>query len=401
MIKRLAGLLAGAFVLASIPFLMATGTISESEVAAADKDGLPVIGSYQNLKKLLKKDWDEKRHFYGAPIMESALASQPAASQAKSADSSGGSSVAYSATNTQVQGVDEADIVKTDGTYIYQATQQEVRIVKAYPAASMQVSSRITYDNGRFQPLEMYVDENRVVVIGQAYETYSTPPSASSKHGIPRYHDKQTVKVMIYDISDKKHPRLERQLDVEGNYLSSRKIGASLYLTSNNYMDAYRILEEKAEVDGPVFRDSSQGDQYLTVPYSDIRYFPERVQPNYLMVAGVNLDNPKQKMSVHTYLGGGENIYASLDNFYVAVTEYEALPYADRPAQSFAPAIAPLPDKSKTTIYRFAMNKGTLSFSGKGTVPGRILNQFSIDEHERYVRMSIHPKTTCTSSTKS
>jgi len=239
-----------------------------------------------------------------------------------------------------------------------------------------------------FQPLEMYVDEKRLVVIGQAHKSIPSPTAPFSKRGIPYYQESKTVKALIYDLADKKHPVLTRQVEVEGQYLSSRKIGASLYLTANNYVDTYRILTEKEEVPGPVYLDSAQGDEYQTIPYHDIRYFPESIQPDYLMVAGVNLDLPKQKMSLNTYLGAGENIYASQENLYVAVTEYKAVPVKAQPQESFAPSLIAPPTDSRTTVYRFAMDKGTLTFSGKGDVPGRILNQFSLDEHDGYLRVA-------------
>ncbi|MGG1660326.1 beta-propeller domain-containing protein [Brevibacillus sp. NRS-1366] len=387
--KRRVTLFAGALLLAITPFLFANGTIKEATVAASDNGGIPLVGSYDNLKKLLQKEGANTMYLYGAPAMEGAVVTKQAAPQVRSGDSSGaGSEANYSTTNTQVQGVDEADIVKTDGTYLYQATNKEVRIIKAYPADKLAVESRITYEDGLFQPLEMFVDEKRLVVIGQAHQSTQAPAIPMSKRVIPHYHEKQTVKALIYDLADKKHPILTRQLEVEGQYLSSRKIGSNLYLTANNYVDTYRILAEKEEVPGPVYLDSAQGDEYKTIPYSDIRYFPESIHPDYLMVAGVNLDDAKKKMSMNTYLGAGENIYASKENLYVAVTEFNAVPVKVKPQESFAPKlIAPSVD-SKTTVYRFAMDKGNLTFSGKGDVPGRILNQFSLDEHDGYLRVA-------------
>ncbi|MED4783524.1 beta-propeller domain-containing protein [Brevibacillus choshinensis] len=381
-------LISTALTLALTPFFTATGAMGEENVTN-NKDELPVVGSYDHFKKLLETEWRAQQNRNYPTAMESTVVMSQAAPQAKMADSAGGTPSDFSTTNTQVQGVDEADIVKSDGTYLYQATNQEVRIIQAYPAAKMQINSRITYDNGLFQPLELYVDEKRLIVIGQASESVKTNSSIVSKRRIPYVHEQQTTKAMIYDITDKANPRLTRQLDIEGQYLSSRKIGANLYVTANQYVNTYRIFEDKETLPGPLYRDSLEGDQYQSVPYSDIRYFPKSIQPDFLMVAGVNLDRPKQKMSLGTYLGAGENIYASPENLYVAVTEYEAQPETVKPmGQSFAPTLLPVPTKTNTTIYRFGMAEGVLTFSGKGTVPGRILNQFSLDEHDGYLRIA-------------
>lgn len=381
-------LVATVLTLAFTPLFAGSGALGEEEVAAAGDDGLPTVGSYSQLKKLLETKWQGRGGYVG--IMESAVVEkQAAAPQSSMAGAAPGASADFSRTNTQVAGVDEADIVKTDGSYLYQATPQEVRIIQAYPADRMRVASRITYADGLFSPLELYVDASRLIVIGQAHEKIKAAPQTSAKWRVPYIHEQQTVKAMIYDTSDKANPRLIRQLDVEGQYLSSRKIGANLYITANQYVDAYRILEGKEELPGPLYRDSAQGDTYQNVPYGDIQYFPERIQPDYLLVAGVNLDRPQQKMSLHTYLGAGENIYATPDHLYVAVTEHEAVKTASQPLkQPAAPALLPVADKSKTTVYRFAMKGGTLAFSGKGTVPGTVLNQFSLDEHDGYLRMA-------------
>ncbi|MFP3392559.1 beta-propeller domain-containing protein [Brevibacillus sp. SIMBA_040] len=392
--KRRVSLLTAALFLAITPFLFANGAMQETTALAADKDGLPVVGSYDQLKKLLKTTETSIMYKYGVTAPQSVVPPQNASLEMAAAAPD--SSSDYSTTNTQVQGVDEADIVKSDGTYLYQATNAEVRIIKAFPADQLKVESRITYENGLFQPLEMYVDEKRLVVIGQATEVSSSPTPASSapsvqayKIGIPRQPEKQTVKALVYDLSNKKHPQLTRQVEVEGQYLSSRKIGASLYMTANSYVNTYRILQEQGEIPGPIYRDSVQGDGYKTIPYSDIRYFPERIQPDYLMVAGVNLDDPKQKMSMNTYLGAGENIYASKENLYVAVTEYKAASLPTQSKESFAPEIMVVPaNEISTNVYRFAMDHGTLTYSGKGAVPGRILNQFSLDEHDGYLRVA-------------
>lgn len=380
--KKAAGLVVTAFVLCALPFLLPAGSSKEPTVTAAAQDELPAVGTYEQFKKLLKKSVSNNTYAeleLGIPTMAPALQGGDAAKSTAAPD--------FSVTNTQVKGVDEADIVKTDGTYLYQSTNREVRIVKAYPAQEIRVTGRISYEDGQFTPLEMFVDDKRLIVIGQADNYVELAPLPASKRAIPYYRNNQLVKALVYDIADKENPRLIRQLEVEGQYLSSRKIGSSLYLTANNSIDTYRILQEKTELPGPAYRDSAFGEQYQTVPYSDIRYFPESLQPNYLMVAGVNLDLPRQKLSLSTYLGAGENIYASPTSLYVAVTEYKANQRNMMQTESFDRLFAP-PLAADTTIYRFGMNDGKIAFSAKGRVPGQILNQFSMDEYDGYLRIA-------------
>lgn len=379
--KPIAWFLAGALLFAAVPAFVAAVGIGDEEAAAAGTDELPVVGSYDHLKKLLKTNWKQRAYLY--PTRDLAMETQSAASAAPPvAGGSTGRNAAYSTTNVQVQGVDEADVVKTDGTYLYQATPDDVRIIRAAPASHMELMSRLTYEDGQFDPLEIYVDEKRLIVIG-----HSNAPALRGDSRLAA-HVPVTVQALVYDIGDKQHPKLTRRLELDGQYLSSRKIGSSLYLTANKRIDPSLILEQKEEAPGPVYRDSVRGDGYRTVPYQEIRYFPEALQPDYLLAAGVNLDDPRQPMSVHAYLGAGENIYASPGNLYVAVTEQ---PAPARDVKPFERALLsrPLPpDNARTAVYRFALKDGALSFTGKGSVPGRILNQFSMDEHGKYLRIA-------------
>jgi uncharacterized secreted protein with C-terminal beta-propeller domain len=371
--KHVVLLLVCALLAAIVP--VALYSLPDEEAAAAHDGSLPTVGSYENLKKLLKQTWKKQRYKYAAAEMAVSSAPQGAPAQDRgSAD--------YSTTNVQVQGVDEADVVKTDGTYLYQATPQEVRIVKAHPAKQMAVVSRLSYKGTQFEPRELYVDDKHLVVIGHSgHDRFNYDKS------VVGYHLQTSVKAMVYDLSDKSNPRLTREVELEGHYLSSRKIGSHLYLVSNKYIDVYPMLEQEIAEPAPVYRDNAQGGGYQAVSYADIRYFPEQIQPDYLMVAGVHLDNPKQKLSVNTYLGAGENIYASLENLYVAVTQEENPSFQEKIGAIVD--IAPVtPLKANTTLYRFALKDGSVTYTGKGTVPGRVLNQFSMDEHKGYLRIA-------------
>jgi uncharacterized secreted protein with C-terminal beta-propeller domain len=367
--------------IATATFLLPAVSADRADaIIAADleqtPDGLPVVGSFEKLQILLEKERRSQKYARGEfEVATESVSGAPAADAGSAAPD-------HSTTNVQVQGVDEADIVKTDGTYLYQTTEKEVRIAQIHPADEMAVVSRISYANGKFHPQEMYVDDKWMVVIGQSYDNVPVP----AKTSVPEYMNTHTVKAMVYDITDKRHPRLERELDVEGNYLSSRKIGSSLYLVANSHIDTYRVLEEDQEA-VPIYRDRSEGDDYRAIPYNDIYYFPENPSSGYMLVAGIDLNDAGKEMEVKAYLGGGDNLYASPDNLYVAVTEqtYQAL---ERSVISFSPSDQLVDDKAKTIVYRFALDEGSLSYTGKGSVPGRILNQFSMDEHNGYFRIA-------------
>lgn len=347
---------------------------------------LPAVGSYENLKALLAET--EKASYGGRGEIMLGRMMMNEAVQASAADgamkSSAGGGANYSTTNIQVKGVDEADVIKTDGRYIYQINEREVVVAKVYPADEMSVVGRLTFDGDTFAPQELYVDEKYMVVIGSQYfQSGHVPVEKAPRLQIyPSVFMTETVKAIIYDIRDKGNIIWLREVELDGYYVSSRKIGSSLYLVANKYINYYHLMYEESELPAPIYRDSVKETGYQSVSYSDIRYFPHTVEPNYLMIAGINLDRPEKEMEVSTYLGSGQNIYASRENLYVAVTQF------DESIEEPSADMRRIPYQRKTGVYKFAMRDGRVTFTGQGEVPGTILNQFSMDEHEGYFRIA-------------
>lgn len=361
---------------------------------------LPVVGSVENLKTLLTKAENLRIAQYN---LNPSIKARETLLASTGQDASGVSGISgvpqnakaaldYSATNVQVQGVDEADIVKTDGKYIYQVNNRQVIVAEVYSADKLRIVNRIKFDDEQFTPSELYVDNKHLVVIGNTYHTIPGPltsspapqkPQVAARPGIyPPIQVENTVKAIIYDNNDKTKLKKLRDVELEGNYISSRKIGSSLYFIANKYINYYFT---------PAFRDSAGKNKFIPVGYQDIRYFPDCVEPNYLMIAGINLDLPNQEMKLSTYLGSGQNIYASQDNLYVTIAQYKPAVKTQAPAKlpgNQGIGIKALPFQVSTTIYRFALEQGQASYKSKGEVPGTVLNQFSMDEHKGYFRIA-------------
>ncbi|HPU35504.1 MAG TPA: beta-propeller domain-containing protein [Bacillota bacterium] len=358
---------------------------------------LPNVGSYENLKSLLAGNLQHSPGLYGrdrAGGDDGIMVTQDVARESLSteapapAPAAGGaaetmkSKADFSTTNLQVEGVDEADIVKTDGTYIYQVNRERLIIARAYPAEDMKVVSTLDYGNKGFSPQEIYVDEKHLIVIGQTSATVARPMDSISRIYPPYYWNRETVKAIIYDIRDKSNVRQVRELELSGHYLSSRKIGQSFYLVANK--NIYYYPGQEIDEPRPLYRDSAVQDGFVAIDYPEIRCFPDFVEPNYLIVAGLNLGRPEQKASVSCYLGSGQNVYASPENLYVALTSYR---YRIMPVEAKTLSLSPASTTS-TSIYRFKLEDGSLTYTGKGEVPGSILNQFSMDEYNNYFRIA-------------
>lgn len=358
---------------------------------------LPVVGTYENLKSILANLQNQN----GAGLMvgsgikikapagaaqESTKAADTVTRQQNVADTPD-----YSKTNVQVEGVDEADIVKTDGSYIYQVNGNRVIIAKAYPAGEMKIIKSLNFSETDFLPNEMYVDDRYLIIIGQTskYRDYPAAKplnetSAKIRSDIyPPSYRSELVKAIIYDIRDKSNINQARVLELDGRYVSSRKIGQSFYLAANR--NIYYYTQKEIENPRPIYLDTAVSNEFIEIDYPAIQCFPGLAEPNYLIVAGINLDNLKEKADINTFLGSGENIYASTKNLYVAVADHQYGIMEDKPG--LLPQSIPV-DRSFTKVYKFALHNGKITYTCQGEAPGAILNQFSMDEHNGYFRIA-------------
>ncbi|MCK4424144.1 beta-propeller domain-containing protein [Candidatus Bathyarchaeota archaeon] len=245
----------------------------------------------------------------------------------------------FSKTNVQVEGVDEADIVKTDGEFIYVISGQKVVVVKAYPVEEAVVYSRIAV-NGTLK--QLFVNEERLVLF---YENGSWEETKTFVH--------------VYDIADRENPGLRRKLAVDGCYFSSRMIGDYVYVVVRKTAG---LVED--EVDLP--RVYSE-DEYRVIPATEV-YHSDIADYGYIftVIAAVNVQEDEQEPVYETILSGwATHMYVALENIYLAIG------YRD-----------------KTLLHRIHIENGEISYVADGEVPGTVLNQFSMDEYEGYFRIA-------------
>lgn len=346
---------------------------------------LPRLESKEKLLELLQQYQDQNQRCYSDTDFAFNTAKSTQAVQNEAAPPPSAGSGEYSQTNTQVAGVDEADLVKTDGQYIYQVSGKRLLVIKAVPASDMDLVSEISIADKDYTPLEIYIDNNYLVLIGQLdeyepyFEPYSTPNGAMF---CPPAYSMSVTRAQVYDISDRSNPLKLREVDLEGSYLSSRKIGSSLYLVSDRNIYLYGIKNEETLL--PHYRDSAGSGSMSSVGYDRICYFPGCIHPGYILVAGLNISNNSQPVQVESYLGNGENIYASTSRLYIALTNYNY-----RPSSMVKDSAAPVDyTENETLIHAFDLNNGGVYYAAQGSVPGSIINQFSMDAYNGYFRIA-------------
>ena len=287
----------------------------------------------------------------------------------------GGPDLDYSETNIQVQGVDEADIIKTDGNYIYLVSNRNLIIAKSYPAEQAEILS--TTHLNTFNSKEIFLHKNRLLIFGS--ETYHSL-TANNIQPDPKH----TVSVKLYDITNKHNPELLKTISIEGSYLTSRKIDKNVYFVINSYPRYWNkgsrplckeIVPSYLE---RIESEKSPGFQPIA-KCIDIGYVMPIQAENFITIASLDMSNENKNLEKETILGSGQNVYASRENLYIAQTSW--------PAYGIMERIVPNYDE-KTIISKFSLNNGKIKFQAKGEVRGHILNQFSMDEYDSNFRIA-------------
>lgn len=286
----------------------------------------------------------------------------------------------FSQTNVQVAGVDEADIIKNDGEYIYMVKGDTVRIVKAFPPKTMSEVATINFGDNSFYPNEIYVNKDRLIVIGQSANYYGIMPMAKMASLMMRpYYNSSQTKIFVYDLTDHTKPKELRHVTLDGNYQTSRRIDDQLTLVLNASPNMWAWDSIKSGSQTIPFVTDGDGQPQAMVGCADIRYFPGYTVPQYLITASFDVRQSDSKISRNVFLGSGDNVYSSTTNLYVANTAFNYGLYTDWDWSR---------DQTKTNIFRFSLANGGVEYKAKGTVTGSILNQFSMDEYNDYFRIA-------------
>ncbi|MFA4954000.1 MAG: beta-propeller domain-containing protein [Patescibacteria group bacterium] len=288
----------------------------------------------------------------------------------------------YSQTNVQVAGVDEADVVKLDGTYAYHLSKNRLILSRINPAPQAKLLSTTELKDLTAQ--DLYVEKGKVMILGTKYEEriYPMPMSGKLAPGVASYpwRGNSVTVAQIWDVSDPSKPKKLRTVEFDGSLSSTRLIKGRVYLV----MNAWSPWQEASATDEngivPAYRDSKAGTSFKPMARcGEVAYFDVQPSNQYLAVASLGMNGAGEiKRSV--ILGSSETIYATPDNLYVARADWSQPAVRD--------SLDGTLDAEKTLIYKFALQDGTATYKAKGTVAGHLLNQFSLDEFDGNLRVA-------------
>ena len=265
----------------------------------------------------------------------------------------------FSDTNVQVEGIAEADVVKTDGRYIYAVSRKHIYIIFAENGKMENVSKfplPDIGDNSSAYGYQLYISDGRLTAVFQSYDGADQKTCAA-----------------IYDISDISYPSFVKTFCVSGNIVSSRMKDNVLYLIAADYYYDRIVKNDPATYVPKIYT----GEEEALVAPENIYCEKDGGDFNeYLNVCSVDVSEAKivSKLSLLGY--GAGDMYQSANAIYAARTEYDLKEASDGRTVSI----------TQTVIVKITTDK-ELSLAAEGKVPGSVLNSFSMDEYRGYFRL--------------
>ena len=273
----------------------------------------------------------------------------------------------YSKTNLQTEGVDESDIIKTDGCYIYTVTGNRVIITNIRDGALEKAGEiRLALESTSDKVLEMYVDGDILNLIVQK-ETAGLEQDNEKSRAEDVYYLSSNIETEIrtYDISDRRQPKLSGTMAQDGYYHTSRKIGNIIYLFTDETMGYPSLARQEA-----VLEENVGGWIPLVngkAVAADCIYLSKECSQG-LIISAVNVNTPDKVVDNTVILNGYVEIYVSTKAAYLYQEDYSN-------------------GKSTTRIAKFSLENGKINAVGAASVSGEVRDTFAINDYQGKLRV--------------
>ena len=370
-------------------------------------------------------------YYEDVPVPEPPLDDAPAP---VNGDASSEESSDYSRTNTQVEGVDEADFIKTDGAYIYMLSNGKFQIIDAWPPEEAGIISTVDIEG---IPKKLFIASDHALI-------YSSLDYINSTGQYPDYYygytdnectygydcdftgDNRKLKITVFDISDRSNPTVRRETRFSGSYINARRIGTAVHTvvlsqaisfsglrywpeivddcwnyeqepTLEEIIAAFENLKQRNRelIQNSTITDWLPGiqDTVYTDNGTIVRenllqdcsnfYETNRQEINsFLTILSQDIDQITE-LSQATILGRPGAVYASPSALYVASRQQ----YQDNFWWYYEDGTGP---QEASTVHKFTLQSDPAGcqYTASGVVKGRVLNQFALDEYARYLRIA-------------
>lgn len=323
-------------------------------------------------------------------------------------DTSAAAKGGYTKTNLQTEGVDESDIVKTDGSYIYTVTDNQV-VITDVTKKDMRVAGTIdvSLQGASDYVAEMYVDGDTINLILQrevtdlkvnAQKKYKTLPleegmedaedltgekDIEAEDGSTYYIEGEDLKkfddydlyyldtvykteLLTYDVSDRKKPKLQGLVTQDGFYQTSRKIADVVYLFTEKGMSGSHVERETAMTE-------EQAGGWIPIVNgeviaADCIYLPKEPGSQGLIVSSVNVKKPDQVIDKTMVINNDVQVYMGKESVYLYNNDYSSGYFM-------------------TKIAKFSLDNGIIGAVGAASVNGEMKDTFAINDNQGKLRV--------------
>lgn len=347
-----------------------TPVVVETDDSAKLKNAESYDNLYAVLAKINKKNQSYSSRYYMNSADFAVVEEKESAPTSSKSDATGTSD--YSKTNVQVEGIDEADIIKTDGKYFYILNDNENKIyIVSADGAKMAKTAEITLDDKLGNARELYLSDNRLAVITNRFVNDNQESAKEIWNYRYWYSGKNVTGVTVYDITDRSNPTLVNTLEQDGSYISSRFVGNQLYIFSNHYNYQYSFYQEEDTEFWKNIEKAIPCVESCKIDADCIYYCSASTSNTFVVLTALDINQPTAYADVKSVLADGSHCYVSNNYIYICDERWQEIkvPY------------------SRTEIYRFGYENGTITQDGQFTVKGNLNDQFSMDEYNGYMRI--------------
>ncbi len=327
----------------------------------------------------------------------------------------------YSETNNQVDGVDEADFIKNDASYLYLVSDGEFRIIDAWPAPETHVTATVPIEG---TPKKLFVLGDRALVYSSLDDGSSDDYGWQPRECTYGYYcsfagDGHPTKITVIDMTDRAAPTVVRELWLSGSYVNARRIGSAVHTILS---DTGPVFEGLSYWPSDIDWCGNSSVQEIMMAFArlrsqNIRIINETDLSQFLPTIRESRNGGEPAVDTEL-IGSCESFYASTlddgaaittilsvdieDDSTTGVTSIVSRPGAVYGSQDALYISVPHQDSGSgwyygmegadeaSTVHKFALESEppSATYRGSGVVVGRVLNQFSMDQWDDHLRIA-------------
>lgn len=297
----------------------------------------------------------------------------------------------YSKTNTREENVDEEDIVKTDGKYIYRLSDDD-KVIKIYKTDGNKTERISKLDFSLYLEDDRYVEDDMVIdcysssyaqgvyIYGKKLVlVYQSTAKISAKDCKCNYCKNKNyndfTQIFIFDISNPSKPSFIKDFKQSGYYCSSRMIGNKLYISSNYYIYYKKLKKSEKTRYLPIL---CEGEKQIIQNEKSINVSDDLSDCSYTVICSYDIENLNRIDDLSVF-GSSDFNYMSEKNMYFTECIYKKTFGNEKVLWD---SVA-----DGTKITRFSISDGKIEKAATGNIKGELLNEFSLDENNGYLRL--------------